>query len=595
MASSSTPTSEGTGSSRAYRPRYSFDDTISLSSSTSDGFSGTRSFISFASDQSSIASYKTEKSVNSRKSHYNTRPRHKYAGLEHLRPPKGPVSSEFDDAARASASVLETDLKDDSESDKSDKANYSGTSTSSTAEHDTQAMKDDILTTVEQFRILSVARTDVSKSSLISCVFGIKSAKPVSQRKLGDSDIYQEYVSRDDEFYVLRDSQVLKPGDLSDFSTVYSFLEQRSQTETLPWNDKVHCLWLCVEAQTAGGWVFETENENFLEFVLLVDISIPIVIVFTQYDRLVRTKRAELKEDHPRMDDDTLDSRSMEEASKALATYLGPLERVMRPLNIQMPPYTRVSSHGRLGFQQDISELAEVTRKAVKERLQDDVSDRIVREKAQRGNTPVKVEACIAICASVYTRYLAEPGGAHLGQKLLRDCLMRIHTDVINCWDFKGDILYKDEFKQLMLHLVQDILDGSLPHVSAPQKIAQFVELVTATVAPILPPASMLGFSFQFIQWLSTTVLVNEVSVQRLLIAYAVDLICVLRELCVIPRPPTKMLTVTWPDLKMAIETYNRSLSRQRIRTSIRSYTAQGGRILTPDDFRNKLRELLYI
>lgn len=103
--SSSTPTTEA--SLREYRSRYTIDDTISLSSSTSpaarDGFSETSSFViynpSLASSQTSIASYKTEKSIVSRKSRYNALPRRKYAGLEHLRSPLGPVSSDVEDAS----------------------------------------------------------------------------------------------------------------------------------------------------------------------------------------------------------------------------------------------------------------------------------------------------------------------------------------------------------------------------------------------------------------------------------------------------------------------------------------------------------------
>ena len=103
MDPSSTPTTEA--SPREYRSRYTIDDTISLSSSTSpaarDGSSETSSFViynpSIASSQTSIASYKTEKSIVSRKSRYNALPRHKYAGLERSRSPLGPMSSDVED------------------------------------------------------------------------------------------------------------------------------------------------------------------------------------------------------------------------------------------------------------------------------------------------------------------------------------------------------------------------------------------------------------------------------------------------------------------------------------------------------------------
>jgi hypothetical protein len=56
-------------------------DDINITPFTTDE---TDSFIynpSFASSETSIASYKTERTINSRKSRYNALPRHKYAGI----------------------------------------------------------------------------------------------------------------------------------------------------------------------------------------------------------------------------------------------------------------------------------------------------------------------------------------------------------------------------------------------------------------------------------------------------------------------------------------------------------------------------------
>ena len=99
MDSPSIPT---TTSPRAYHPRFSFDD-ISIASSTTDEIPETNSHISspsLGSSGTSIASYKTEKSINSRKSRYNARPRHKYAdcGPSHLGVPVGLMSLDIDDA-----------------------------------------------------------------------------------------------------------------------------------------------------------------------------------------------------------------------------------------------------------------------------------------------------------------------------------------------------------------------------------------------------------------------------------------------------------------------------------------------------------------
>jgi len=444
---------------------------------------------------------------------------------------------------------------------------------------------DDILKSVGQFRILSVGRSGVGKSSLINRVFGIEDAS-VSHHKPGVSDIYQEHISGENGYFVLHDSQGFEPGDLSNFRTVRTFLEERSR-QSLPLKDRVHGLWLCVETPTAGGRVFEKGDEELLKFTH--KIQLPIVIVFTQYDRLVRTKRAGLKEETPHMDDDTLNSRSVEEAWKAFEICLQSLRRTMGHLGIGMPSYARVSV--RLGFQEDVSELVQVTRNIVKERLEGDAW--IMWAIAQRANLPLKIDACIINGMSGFTRGLA--GGAPVGPILLRDCLMQIHKDVMTCWNFEGNILYSEEFKQLMLYLVQDVSEGTQPHFPDRSllRISRFVDLVTATEAPIAPPVAILGLTFKFVQWLSTTVLEKEPPVQRLLFAYTVDLIRVLRELFDITLRPGQNLAITWPDIKEAFETYERSPSRRQIHKSICSMTPQDGWIVTPSDIRAKLRELL--
>ena len=60
---------------------------------------------SVLSGTTSIASYKTERSINSRKSRYNARPRRKYAGIEQPRLPTGLVSEDVDEASASGPRV----------------------------------------------------------------------------------------------------------------------------------------------------------------------------------------------------------------------------------------------------------------------------------------------------------------------------------------------------------------------------------------------------------------------------------------------------------------------------------------------------------
>jgi hypothetical protein len=67
---------------------------------------------------------------------------------------------------------------------------------------------------------------------------------------------------------------------------------------------------------------------------------VPVIVVFTQYDRLVRTKRFELEE---KVDPTLLDQESKQEAQKAFASCEQSLEMTVRRLEIPMPQYMPVS------------------------------------------------------------------------------------------------------------------------------------------------------------------------------------------------------------------------------------------------------------
>ncbi|KAH8986799.1 hypothetical protein EDB86DRAFT_3245998 [Lactarius hatsudake] len=574
-----------TEANRAYHSRFSSDD-INITSSTSDRlkFSETDSFMygpSLASSQTSIASYKTVRSITSRKSRYNTFLRHKYAGAGQSSLPSGPASLDVD-----SASVIETELM--GESDGTIKtvefeAHQRRPSTSTSTEREPTI--DDIIKTVKRFCILSVGRSGVGKSTLITSIFGID-ASHVEDHKPGEADVQQEFASSNNPFFFLHDSKGFEPGDLSNFDTVREFIRQRSGPE-VPLGERIHGLWLCTETPTAGGRVFETGDEKLLQFAH--KDQVPIVVVFTQYDRLVRTKEAELREDHPHMDPTRLRDRGVEEAQKAFQDCLESLKRTMNRLKIPMPRYAKVSV--RPGHQEDALSLVKITRDVVRERVKGDAW--VLWVIAQRESIPVKIDACVTKGISYYSRALrntSRRGAPESGLTLLHDCIRVVHKDIITCWNFKGEVLNSPEFRQLMLRLVQDIHtkpNTILPNVDV---ISQFVKLATAS-APIVPPVAILGLSYTFVEWLSTTLLEEVPSVQRLLIAYVVDLVGVLRELFDITLRPDLALTPTWKELQAAFESYERSYSRQRIHNSIYSNTMRGqqmtvdnmSRMISPD------------
>ena len=67
----------------------------------------------------------------------------------------------------------------------------------------------------------------------------------------------------------------------------------------------------------------------------------PVVIVFTKYDLLVRTKKAKLKMGKKNLDTGFLDKSSKEAAEKEFNDFV---KRVTERMQTPMPPYARVSS-----------------------------------------------------------------------------------------------------------------------------------------------------------------------------------------------------------------------------------------------------------
>ncbi|KAF8264392.1 hypothetical protein EI94DRAFT_1805870 [Lactarius quietus] len=190
-----------------------------------------------------------------------------------------------------------------------------------------------------RIRLLTIGRSGVGKSSLINRVFGIRLPLEVEAYKPGEPDIQQEYVSPENQLFVLHDSKGFEPGDLSNFETVCEFLLQRSRQE-MPPNETIHSIWLCIETSPVGGRVHEIGDEKLLKFAH--EKQIPIVLVFTQYDRLVRTKEFQLRGIRD-MDLTHRRERSVEEARKAFEETLRSLQSTMDQYRIPMPPYVTVS------------------------------------------------------------------------------------------------------------------------------------------------------------------------------------------------------------------------------------------------------------
>ncbi|KAJ7337623.1 hypothetical protein DFH08DRAFT_1014892 [Mycena albidolilacea] len=429
------------------------------------------------------------------------------------------------------------------------------------------------------FPVLNPTQSGVGKSSLINCVFDVDDAK-VSDFNPGDADIDKEITSERNKLFVLHDSKGFEPADLTTFNVVHDFIIRRSNDQ-LELKDRLHAAWLCIKTPFAGGRVLEAGDEKFLQ--LAQEYKVPVVVVFTKYDILVRKPGY------------------TEDKSKAeFMGYVKSLETAADRLGIKMPPYINVTvpkPGKRAGI--NISKLVEITREVVKEYLTDAWIMWVV---AQRAHIPKKVELCIEKGMHYYQLAL---GGAlpAFGKSLLRECLFLSHKDIIASWGFRDPdaVLTSANFRHLMLSIVQEMpercrntsleaLSSSPPDVA---RIHEFVGLCTVASASVAPPVAILGLTYIFLKWMADIIVNNTPDVQRVFIAYTVDLILVLDRLFDFVMRPKVMGSVSWTELRNAFEAYHDSKSQRSVHDKIRALVEMRGKLSLESDVRPSVEDLV--
>ncbi|KDQ56951.1 hypothetical protein JAAARDRAFT_47669 [Jaapia argillacea MUCL 33604] len=477
-----------------------------------------------------------------------------------------------------------------------------------------------ITDTCSRFRVLIVGRSGVGKSSLINFAFGTKQAG-VSDFHRGVASIDEEIISPGNDRFVLHDSEGYEPGEAENFNKLKNFIEKRTiETDV---GKRLHAIWLCTPTPYAGGRVFEAGDDKIFDLDLH---SVPVVIVFTKYDRLITSEEGEMMRGNVALDGATIVKKAKERASKTYKTVcVQQLKATFKGKGI--PPYICVSVKD--GYESTLQSLIKLTLKSmqfgdsspapsrfnVRDLFQrrptpeqgpssDDsislIPAVIVGAAAQRVDMPSKITASIEYVtwskssfeadtlSQRWTEKFGSPllnhkywrglaSGAQFLGKTLEPCLQALHSDIVAVWNFSdvGPYLETMAFKANVSKVVQDLADPEIPNpndalMDVTSKVASVMGAVTTFAHPGAVVVAPVVVGVLFAKWVYGVYKVTP-SIVRCLMGYIVDLTIVMQRLFLLINPADSA-PLTQVIVDSTLEGYDKSREKMEVHNQIREF-----------------------
>ncbi|KAG2126482.1 hypothetical protein BD769DRAFT_1462537 [Suillus cothurnatus] len=331
--------------------------------------------------------------------------------------------------------------------------------------------------------------------------------------------------------------------------------------------DQLHAVWLCFEIPRAGGRLLETGTEDFLTLKRGGKLgNIPVVVVFTKYDRFINRVNRTLDESSLV----GLSSSAVKEFIKNKADAelkeicIGPLEK-FAGLDV---PYATVSTKEE--HAETLARLIQITEDRVCKHVATEAS--VMTSIAQRVDPGLKFKASIEVGKRRYWKALASC--ASFQDRTMWDCLRVLHTDLVAVWNFHDPrgYLYSDDFRKLIVNLVDKLDVGPTTNpnktmavgLSTVGAIAGIVSVLAGPAAPIVVP---IVASVVIAKWAYDVYQLSGVVLQRF-IAYIVDLTLVLQTLYLV----SDSKELSRRTIKLAVASYHASPTSGEVHNRIQGY-----------------------
>ncbi|EDR00515.1 uncharacterized protein LACBIDRAFT_334152, partial [Laccaria bicolor S238N-H82] len=374
--------------------------------------------------------------------------------------------------------------------------------------------------------------------------------------------------------------QGFEHGEGDNFKKVVDFLKARKDMPNV--RDQVHAVWLCFQVSVSeGDRLFEAGVEELFRMKSKGELGpVPVITVFTKYDRLVTQVKFgnnnEFMHRTKTLDADARNALLVKEANERFETLC------VRPFRAVVgPDVPHISVSTKKEYINTLKDLTALTAKYVKECLAVDVAEEVavLSAVAQRVNPAMKIDAVIAIGKKRYWRGLAS--SANFPGKTIDACLRVLHTDIVRVWNMQDEFghLESKEFRALMTTLAgeqyDELSDPNTTIIRASPLFVALTGLVGGLSGPAAPIVIPIAAVVVLAKWGYDVYKQSELIVQRLM-AYIVDFTIIMQ--IIFGLVVNAQLHLTRRLIKLAFATYNCSLERRAVHNEIRDHVKLAGR-----------------
>ncbi|KAG1840871.1 hypothetical protein C8R48DRAFT_739820 [Suillus tomentosus] len=418
---------------------------------------------------------------------------------------------------------------------------------------------DEIFRKCPRFRILVIGKTGVGKSSLLYRTFGVQRTFSLPYNP-GDANIDYEFISPQNDKLVIHDSKGFEPGQEDNLKIVRDFIDRR---RNMPSEHQLHVIWLCIQIPYASGRLLDTGTEEFLTLKHSGMLgNVPVIVVFTKYDRLTdRIERTLYETSLNKLSDQAIEELVKKNAEAELQDIcIRPLQQIAGP-DI---PHATVSI--AIDYKETLIRLIQITEDCV-----DQDAAAVLTFITQQMSPEFMIKASIQVGKKRCWKALALNKLFENRQRW--EYLHALHTDTVNLWNFYDPhyYLHSQEFRALMTNMV-DELELTANTANTRASGSSGVGTILGILASALPGPIVIPIVAGVVlaKWYCDVR--NKIHpVFRLFMSYIVHLTVVLHTL----RFVSERQELTRRVIKLAVSSYLGSPMYEKVLTWIQDYDRQ--------------------